>query len=149
LEQLSTLACEKVTAVRNDDLMALDSILRQEQALSLSMRGMEQRRVELLEALNLQTVPLSRLPNSYPKDMQLGARKEVEALQNQYRVYQSYAEVARNTLETNIRDIEKALSKMDPGNHEPDSTGYATYAGYAQYDEDVEPPASMRTDFLA
>ena len=44
LEQLSALARKKAAAANADDLMALDEIMKQEQAMTLAFRGMEQTR---------------------------------------------------------------------------------------------------------
>ena len=43
LEKLSDLARKKAAAVRSNDLMALDDVLKQEQAASLAFRGLEQK----------------------------------------------------------------------------------------------------------
>jgi flagellar biosynthesis/type III secretory pathway chaperone len=147
LKQLSDLTRQKIQAVCNDDLEALDAILKQEQALSLSLRGLDQRRAKLLREMQLEDVPLSALPSRYPQTLQMQARRAVEALKDQYQLYQGCAEAARNTLEINIHQIERTLEAMDPGNHEPDASGYAGYAASAT--AETEPPKSMKTDFLA
>ena len=41
LDQLGQYAQEKITAVGNDDLMALDEVLKKEQVMGLSLRGLE------------------------------------------------------------------------------------------------------------
>ena len=40
LEQLSILAQKKVAAANGDDLMSLDEVMKQEQAMTLAFRGM-------------------------------------------------------------------------------------------------------------
>ena len=84
LDQLSVLAQKKVAAANGDDLMALDEVMKQEQAMTLAFRGMEQTREKLLEQLNCGNVPLSRLPERFPPQMQGQAREAVAALQKQY-----------------------------------------------------------------
>ena len=64
LEQLTELAKRKTITVRKNDLLALDQILKEEQAIALSLRGLEQKRVTLLQQLGLQNIPLSDLPTS-------------------------------------------------------------------------------------
>ena len=51
LEQLTALTLRKAEAAAKDDLMALDEIMKQEQALGLAFRGMEQNREKLLRQL--------------------------------------------------------------------------------------------------
>ena len=56
LAQLSELAKLKTDAVVNNDLMALDQVLKQEQACSLTFRGLEQKQAALLNATGLMDV---------------------------------------------------------------------------------------------
>ncbi len=139
LEQLTEAALEKAAAVRSDDLMALDRILNREQALALTFRGLEQKRLKLLSDMGLGDVPLHALAEQYPPELRLQTRKTVEALQRQYQVYKSAAEVARNTLEINLHEIEKLLDAN--GGVQPSGAGYAR--------PDAEPPSNMKTDIRA
>jgi len=56
LKHLTELAKRKTTAVRKSDLMELDRILKEEQAQSLVLRGLDQKRTALLQQLGLQNV---------------------------------------------------------------------------------------------
>ena len=53
LERLTQLSQQKAEAVRRDDLLALDEALKQEQVLTLALRGLEQKRLTLLDQLGL------------------------------------------------------------------------------------------------
>lgn len=133
LQQLTELAKRKTTAVRRNDLMELDKILKEEQAQSLALRGLDQKRTALLQQLGLQSTPLSDLPSKAPAALQQRARETVETLRREYSIYRSAAEVARNTLECNLHEVEKFLA----------AAGAAADAG------NVEPPAKMKSDFRA
>lgn len=133
LGKLSDSARQKTKAVRQDDLNQLSQILKEEQALSLSLRSWEQKRSLLLEQLGLSGVPLRELAAHYPDDLRLEAKKTVEDLRGQYRLYQGAAEVARNTLECNLHEIEKILK----------ASGADLSSGATQ------PPPPLRTDFRA
>lgn len=139
LEQLTELDQQKTAAVRKDDLAALNEIIKKEQAMSLSLRGQEQKRLKMAEALGVQTIPLRQLPASYPDQLYLRAKETVEKLSNQYEIYRCAAEVARNTLECNLHEVEKVLEQM--GGDIPQGPGYSA--------PDVAPPAAMKTDFRA
>ena len=139
LDRLTDLAKKKVTVVRQDDLMALDEIMRQEQAAALAFRGLEQKQVTLLKTMGLTEVPLSALAERYPADLRQQARQTVEGLQTQYHVYQKCAEVARNTLEVNLHEIDRFLASANVS-----SAGGPGYEG-----QPPEPPQKMRTDFRA
>lgn len=139
LEQLSDLAREKSAAVRNDDLLRLDEIMKREQAVALTFRGLEQRQNVLLNAIGLKGVPLSALAEQYPPKMRLDARQRIEKLQTQYHIYRTCSEVARNTLECNLHLIEKVLASAAA----PAETG----PGYQTRDPEI--PSAMKTDFRA
>ena len=49
LDRLSQLARDKAAAIQADDLIALDEVLKQEQAMTLNLRGLELRRLKLVE----------------------------------------------------------------------------------------------------
>ena len=137
---LTELAKRKTTAVRRNDLMELDQILKDEQAQALVLRGLDQKRIALLSELGLQDTPLSALPSKAPADLQQKARATVEALRHAYEIYNSAAVTARNTLECNLHEIERflAASGADPA---AGSQGYRP--------ADVDAPAPMKTDFRA
>lgn len=140
LDRLSCLAQEKSSAVHQNDLMALDEVLKQEQAMTLNLRGLEQKRLKLLAQLGLEDVPLTELPGKYPPHLTDEARRTVEELRHGYAIYRSHADAARNTLELNLHQIEKviAASGADPK---------LVAAGYEA--PGVEPPKNMKTDFRA
>ncbi len=142
LEQLTALTLRKAEAAAKDDLMALDEIMKQEQALGLAFRGMEQNREKLLRQLGCGPVPLSRLPEHFPPANQEEARQAVAALQSQYQDYRRHAGATRSLLESRLREIEGILSGMD-GAPAPQSG-----AGYAPPPPPDTPP-TMKTDFRA
>lgn len=140
LEKLAQLAQSKMEAVRRDDLMALDQVLKQEQAMALGMRGLEQKRLKLLKELGWSDLPLRDVPDHYPSgELRLRAKEAVQELQRDYQVYQSAAEAARHTLEVNLHEIEKILA----------GSGGGEAAGPGYRPRDIEPPAAMRTDIRA
>lgn len=141
LEKLCTLSQEVMNAVQNDDLIALDKVMRQQQVMTLSFRGMEQNRQKLLKQLGLEQIPLSALPNYFPSELQSEARQNVQILQEQYRQYGVRSQQAQSFLETNIHEIEHFIREF--GGAVPSSAA----PGYA--DPVSEPPKSMRTDFRA
>ena len=140
LDRLTPLAQQKAEAVRANDLLALDEVLKQEQALSLSLRGLELKRQKLMSPLGLDGIPLSELPRHCPAQLTDEARKAAAALRKSYEIYRSCADMARNTLELNLHQIDKFLenSGVDPK---------LAVQGYEA--PTVEPPKKMKTDFRA
>ena len=139
LEQLTALAKQKTAAVRKDDLMGLDAVLKQEQAMSLALRGLEQKRLTQLKGLGLEGTPLTQLPDRCPQEMRTETKQAVETLRRSYEIYRTAAGVARDTLECNLHELEKLVEQM--------GGGQAGGAGYAP--PSVEPPKNMKTDFRA
>lgn len=139
LEKLTELAKQKTLVVRKSDLMELDRILREEQALALTIRGIEQKRSALLQKLGLAEVPLTDLPAQVPEAMQQKARNTVDALRRAYQIYASAADTARNTLECNLHEVERFLAAA--GAQRPEAPGYGN--------DTVEPPSQMKADFRA
>lgn len=140
LEQLSGLDRQKQEHVRQSDLMALDDVLRQEQAMALTLRGLEQRRLKLSSQLGLEGVSLAGLPEKYPDELQLEAKQTVDALRESYALYRSCADAARNMLEVNLHEIERVIAAHGIDAPAP-GAGYQTPG--------VEPPKNMKTDFRA
>ena len=83
LDRLTPLARQKAEAVRASDLTALDEVLKQEQALSLNLRGLELKRQKLAPQLGLDGVPLSGLLERCPPELADEARKTTAALRQQ------------------------------------------------------------------
>lgn len=142
LEKLAVLSEQKAAVVRQDDLLALDEVLKQEQALSLNLRGLELKRQKLVPQLGLDGSRLDDLPSRYPPEMELEVRDTVRQLQNSYKIYRSCADMARTTLELNLHQIEKLViaSGGDPKDLDT-SVGYTSTG--------PEPPRNMKTDFRA
>lgn len=141
LGRLTELTKKKTAAVRANDLMAVDEVMRQEQAVSLSFRGLEQKQEALLKETGLLGVPLSLLPDKYPEDLRQQARQLVTELKTQFEVYNHCAGVARNTLEMNLHEIGKVLAAAQ-------ATPQPKGPGYERKDQ-PEPPQGMHTSFRA
>ena len=124
LDQLSVLAQRKADAANGDDLMALDEVMKQEQAMTLAFRGMEQTREKLLQQMDCGSVPLNHLAEHFPPELQSQARETVAALQGHYQSYRKAADDARLVLERHLREIDAIITEM-------------------------EPPKNMKTDFRA
>lgn len=142
MDQLSALAQKKAAAANGDDLMALDEVMKQEQAMTLAFRGMEQTREKLLEQLNCGNVPLSRLPERFPPQMQGQAREAVAALQKQYQNYRKDADAARLVLERHLREIDAIITEMGGAPAPEGGPGYVP-------PPPPDTPPSMKTDFRA
>lgn len=140
LEHLTDLTRLKAKAAQNDDLLALDEVLRQEQAAALNFRGLEQRRQKQTVELGIAELALSQLPECCPASLQPEAQGLVENLTARYRTYRSVAEDTRVILEKNLREVEQILEQAGVPSEES-TPGYTA--------PPPETPPNMKTDFRA
>ena len=111
IDELTDVEKAKTAAVRRDDLMAVNECMRQEQAISLTLRSMDHERETMLKDLGMEGVSLSGLPERYPPEIRPEARGAAERLRAKYDIYRSAADVARMTLEINLHEIEKIMEQ--------------------------------------
>lgn len=139
MEQLTDLAKLKAAVVQNDDLLALNEIMNQEQAIAMAFRGLEQKQQNLLSRLGAADLPLSGLVSCFPAGQQGEVRQAVEALQTQYHTYRLEADKARGILEGGIHEIEKIL----------EGAGAVSTSGPGYRPPEAQTPPTMKTDFRA
>lgn len=110
IEQLNELAQKKIEAVHTDNVQAVDECIRQEQVISLSLRGLEIQRTKALTALGLEKVPLSGLLQHAPEGLRQETAEVTSALRNTYEVYRSASSAARSALERVLHQIDRMLA---------------------------------------
>lgn len=81
--------------------------------MSLSLRGHDQKRDALLARMGLTGVPLRELERHAPADLLMETKRVAETLRREYGLFQTASQVARNTLECNLRMIEKARAQLE------------------------------------
>lgn len=107
LEELTRVEREKNDAASQGNLAGVEACMKKEQVLSLTLRGYDQKRDAMLAALDLRGVTLSQLESRCPEELRLETKAVVEELRRQYALFQAASEVARDTLECNLRAIER------------------------------------------
>ena len=113
LDQLTGLQREKTAAVGRGDLTAVEECMKREQVISLSLRGIDQKREKLLAQLGLTGARLRDLEEKGPRETHMETKAVVERLRGKYELYQSASEVARNTLECNLRAMENIQKQKE------------------------------------
>lgn len=103
----------KTEAVTKADLEAVEECMKREQALSMALRGLDQKRDKLLAELGMKGVPLRSIMDRCPEGFEDETRRISENLRGKYRVFQAASQVARDTLECNLRVIERARAGAD------------------------------------
>ena len=107
LEELAQVEREKHDAASQGDLGRVEACMQKEQVMSLTLRGYDQKRDSLLRDLGITGVRLSTLVDHSPEELRLETKAVAEELRRQYALFQTASEVARNTLECNLRAIER------------------------------------------
>ncbi len=141
VEKLTALEERKLAAVQNDDLLAVNEIMNQEQAMALSFRGLEQSQERLLREIHGEGVPLSGLPARYPAELRQEAQQAVKALQEPYQAYRRRASQARELMESTLVELDRMIVGMG-GALPEEGPGYTA-------SPPAEMPPSMKTDFRA
>ena len=131
LAQMTETAEKKADAARDSDLVRLDECMKKEQAYSMTLRSMDQRRDKMLGEMGLSGITLSQLAEHYPLESRTQAARAAEKAMDRYEHYMSASNRARTTMECALRDI----SRMLPENQPPEAL--------------EDPPLRMRTDFRA
>lgn len=106
LEELTGLEQAKTQSVSKGDLPAVEDIMKREQVISLSLRGLDQKRDKMLAEMGLVGVPLRELALHGPEPMYQEVKAASEKLRRRYEMFQAASQVARDTLECNLRAIE-------------------------------------------
>lgn len=107
LEELTKVEREKNDAASRGDLAGVEACMKREQVLSLTLRGYDQKRDAMLAELGLRGITLSQLESRCPEELRLEAKGVAEELRRQYELFQGASKVARDTLEVNLRAIER------------------------------------------
>ena len=112
LTQLAQLEREKNAAASAGDLVMGEECIKREQVMSLTLRGYDQKRDIMLADLGLKGITLDQLEQHSPDEFQLETKAVVEDLRRQYKLFQAASTVARDTLEVNLRAIERLQAKQ-------------------------------------
>ena len=84
LEELTGMEQEKTKAVSKGDLPAVEELMKREQVISLSLRGLEQRRERMLREMELAGVPLRELAGHAPEELYQETKDAAETLRQKY-----------------------------------------------------------------
>lgn len=125
LTELNAVEQKKITAVQSGDLDTLDVCMKQEQAATMSLRGQEQRRNQMLKELGLEQVPFRELPRHAPDALRSEAQQTVEQLMQAYQVLTSAQSAARTLMESDLRKIEHQLAQGGPAARKSSEKGPA------------------------
>ena len=85
--------------------------MKQEQVISLSLRGLEQKREKLLQALGLSGVSLLELDRHCQPEHRAAVSQAAEGLRKQYQLLYSAQQAARTVVEKDLRAVNRELER--------------------------------------
>ena len=109
MNHLIEIVKQKLEAIQNHELDVLNECIKQEQAVSLTLRGLEQKRGKLLAAIGCEKVPLSEMPRRCPEEHRARMQELVNQLLTADKVYKSVQAPSRTIMERDLRSIRKEL----------------------------------------
>ena len=107
LESLSQVERDKNAAAVRGELAKVEECMKREQAVSMTLRGYDQKRDAMLAAMGLKGLTLRQMEDHSPEELRLETKAVVEELRRQYAIFQAASQAARTTLEVNLRAIER------------------------------------------
>ena len=128
-DQISHVEQQKIDAVQGHALDELNEAMKREQALTLALRGCEQKRETLLTGLGLTGISLRDMPSHCPPEYRAETSRMVE---------QVLKGSARTLTELELRRVDGELARRGV---EPDAESH--------YQASPARPTSMKTDFRA
>ncbi len=110
LKNLTELQKSKLKAIEEHSLDALNDCIKKEQAISLKMRGIEQKRVKLLNELGLSGTKMADISQKCPAQHKENVEKQVEATMSAYDEYKSIQTKATAEIARNMKFVETSLA---------------------------------------
>ena len=115
IEELTDIEQKKTGAVTKGDLDTVEACMKREQALSMALRGLEQKRSKMLSDFGLGGVPLRGLMDHCPAGTEKETKRISETLRRKYEMFRTASDVARDTLECSLRGIERMMAANNGG----------------------------------
>ena len=122
LEGLTQVEREKHEAASQGNLPRVEECMKREQVISLTLRGYDQKRDKILADLGLAGFTLNQMEEHSPDELQMETKAVAEELRRQYKLFQAASQVARDTLEINLRGIEQIQARQAGDTAEAEET---------------------------
>lgn len=122
LEGLTQVERKKHEAASRGDLDGVEECMKREQVISLTLRGYDQKREKLLSDLGMTGLTLNQMEERGPDELQTETKAVAEELRRQYKLFQGASQVARDTLEINLRGIEQLQARQAGDTAEAEET---------------------------
>ncbi len=112
-EESLPLEHEKLKAVQNDDVAAVEDCMRREQAVMMKMKGLEQKREKVQQELGWQDKSFREIINAVPEDDRQEMKELFDRLSNAVKVFQDANQSALDMMKVHLKDIERVMKIKD------------------------------------
>lgn len=104
---------EKLRAVQEDNVAAVEDCMKREQAVVLKLRGLDKKREDILKANGWEGRTFREIIELVPPEKQPDYRLLLERLENAISLFQNANECALDTMRIHQREIEKVIKFRD------------------------------------
>lgn len=121
IEKLAETQKDIISAASSDDIEKLADCMKKEQVYSMTIRSMEQKRIQLQKEMGFENFKLSEMPSKAPDvETQIELKNAADRLKAQYKIMKTASSAARFRLECGLRKVEQLMGKVgiDPAQTE-------------------------------
>lgn len=113
-EKLTVTEQTKLEAVKNYDIEKLEECMKSEQADTLVLRGYDQKRLQMQEALSLKDMTFRQILDALPTEgnIRYEFSQIFQKLTDAYQLYNSTSSCAKEMIEINIHRLGKAITNL-------------------------------------
>jgi len=103
---------DKYEAVIEDDVIALDNIVSQEEVYYLQMKGIEHKREKLLNSLELSGKTLKEIIDVAENESKIKLQEQFEELNNTIKELNKINDLLKTVIEVRLRRINKEMNNL-------------------------------------
>lgn len=108
---------KKLQALQCDDVAGVEDCMKQEQALTLKIRGLEQKREKLQKELGWEGKSFREIIETAPEEHKQSLQELFDRLTNTVTVFSETNQAAMTAMEVHLRDIQRVIKIKEQGGH--------------------------------
>lgn len=111
----------KLEAIQQDDVSGVEECMKQEQALTLKLKGLDRKRESIQKELGWEGKPFREIVDAVPAENRQELRKLFDQLTNIVTIFSETNKEAMTAMEVHLRDMQKVMKiKSHEGAYDPD-----------------------------
>lgn len=113
-EESLSLEHRKLKAIEQDRVADVEECMKQEQALVMKLRGLDQKRLRVQKELGWEGKNFRQIIEVVPQEERLEMQQLLERLERAMLVFQDTNQSAMDMMKIHLREIEKVIKFKDP-----------------------------------